>query len=155
MIRCAHCKDRHETVAQVRLCSQVKVGAVVTASTPKPAVDPVDYFRAGFPGSVIDDTRVTEAGMYRDPFNGNIYKVQKSPNSGYLYAKQVYVYDGGRVEFVYRAGRLRLLKAAWRMTLDEAKTFGAMYGTCCVCGRTLTDEKSIKAGIGPICAGNL
>lgn len=155
MIRCAHCKNRHETVDQVRNCAFRGPLITATAPTPKPATDPVDYFRAGFPGSVIDDARVTEAGMYRDPFNGNIYKVQKSPNSGYLYAKQVYVYDGGRVEFVYRAGRLKMLKAAWRMTLDEAKTFGAMYGTCCVCGRTLTDENSIKAGIGPICAGKL
>lgn len=27
-----------------------------------------------------------------------------------------------------------------------------LYGVCCRCGRTLTDENSISEGIGPICA---
>jgi hypothetical protein len=38
------------------------------------------------------------------------------------------------------------------MTLDQAKAFGALYGACCNCGKTLTDERSIEAGIGPVCA---
>lgn len=29
----------------------------------------------------------------------------------------------------------------------------AGLGCCMVCGRTLTDPKSVKAGIGPVCAG--
>jgi hypothetical protein len=39
------------------------------------------------------------------------------------------------------------------MTLEDAKEFGRLYGMCCQCGATLTDEKSIEAGIGPVCAG--
>jgi hypothetical protein len=34
----------------------------------------------------------------------------------------------------------------------EAKTLGSLYGFCVRCGATLTDDASIKAGIGPICA---
>lgn len=57
-----------------------------------------------------------------------------------------------RVTFEYAKGVIRNLSEATLMSLDEAKAFGALYGTCCVCGRTLTDEGSIEAGIGPVCA---
>jgi len=38
--------------------------------------------------------------------------------------------------------------------LEEMKLYGRRTGNCCLCGRTLTNESSIEAGIGPICAGN-
>jgi hypothetical protein len=41
---------------------------------------------------------------------------------------------------------VRLLKK------EEAIHFGKLYGICAICGRLLTDETSIEAGIGPICA---
>lgn len=34
-----------------------------------------------------------------------------------------------------------------------SQAFGHALGVCGVCGRTLTDDQSIAAGIGPICAG--
>lgn len=37
--------------------------------------------------------------------------------------------------------------------LDAALEVSAALGMCCCCGRTLSAEESIKAGIGPICAG--
>lgn len=43
--------------------------------------------------------------------------------------------------------------AARKMSIDEAKQFGKIYGFCVRCGRTLTDETSIAEGIGPVCAG--
>jgi hypothetical protein len=40
----------------------------------------------------------------------------------------------------------------------DPKHFAVMYGRktgrCSICGRTLTNKKSIKAGIGPVCAEN-
>lgn len=36
--------------------------------------------------------------------------------------------------------------------LAAAIAFGRETGTCCCCGRTLTNPESIEAGIGPICA---
>ncbi len=52
-------------------------------------------------------------------------------------------------------GAVKLLErqGGRKMTLEEAEEFGALYGFCCRCGRTLTDENSIEAGIGPVCAG--
>jgi hypothetical protein len=95
-----------------------------------------------------------EDGMYRTP-NGTIYKVQYAVHgSGNLYAKRLIPPSefGGRAEFDYERGAVNKLRPEWRMTLEQAKEFGALYGTCCVC-RTLTREESIEAGIGPICAG--
>lgn len=88
-----------------------------------------------------------EDGMY--VLGERIIKVQEARNgSGNLYAKELI--DGS---FEYVPGLIRKMKDARRMTLEEAKAYGKLYGVCCVCGRDLTDEASIAAGIGPICAG--
>lgn len=101
---------------------------------------------------------VTEAGMYRNPDTKMIYKVQKAVHgSGHLYAKRLEVHEdqGNRVSFEYAPGALRDLDARWRLSVEDAKQFGALYGSCMVCGRVLTNEESIAAGIGPICAGKM
>lgn len=91
-------------------------------------------------------------GMHR--FGGSIWKVQRSPESGRTYAKVLE--ESPETEsgwtFTYVRGAQRNLTEATLLTLEEAKEFGALYGTCCCCGRTLTNEASIAAGIGPICA---
>ena len=77
-----------------------------------------------------------------------VYKVQiAKQGSGRLYAK--ILTDSG---FEYAPGAMRDLRAEHKMTLDQAKEYGKLYGVCCVCSRDLTDEHSIAAGIGPICA---
>jgi hypothetical protein len=91
---------------------------------------------------------VTEAGFYEH--DGAVYKVQVAVHgSGRLYAKRL---DTATGRFEYVAGALRALSADERMSLDQAAALGRLYGRCVVCGRTLTDEDSIEAGIGPICA---
>lgn len=81
-----------------------------------------------------------------------IYKVQKAVHgSGRFYAKQL-VQRGEKWVFEYAPGAIRNLSADSKMSLGEAKAFGALYGTCAVCARTLTDEESIERGIGPVCA---
>lgn len=109
-------------------------------------------------------------GMHRS--GGTIFKVQRAIHgSGNLYAKRLtanercYCSDLQGVlcgvcrdpksvtwTFEYAAGVMKFLSTETAMTLEEAKEFGAVYGTCCACGRTLTDEGSIEAGIGPVCA---
>ncbi len=90
---------------------------------------------------------VETPGMYRK--DGQIYKVQIAVHgSGKPYAKRLL--EGGGFE--YAQGVVRQLNPSEMMTLAEAKEFGALYGVCCVCGATLTDENSIAAGIGPVCA---
>lgn len=110
------------------------------------------------PARAAAPAKVTEDGMYKTP-DGTIYKVQRNRERTNLYAKRLVVLgpgeDSATVEFVYAPGALRTLTADMRLSLEDAKAFGALYGTCCVCGRTLTNETSIEAGIGPICAGRL
>jgi hypothetical protein len=104
-----------------------------------------------------DAEPVTE-GMYRK--DGQIYKVQRAVHgSGNLYAKRLVALDEPVVmktktkthEFEYAPGMVRRLTAEDKMSLEEAKEWGALYGSCCVCGATLTDERSIANGIGPVC----
>lgn len=104
--------------------------------------------------------KVAEEGMYRTP-DGDIYKVQLAIHgSGRPYAKRMVevakpqkVAHGVRThEFVFESGALSKLTADMKMTLEQAKEWGALYGTCCRCGITLTNEESIARGLGPICA---
>lgn len=92
---------------------------------------------------------VPASGYYT--FNDKVYKVQVSPNSGYSYAK---VFDP-ETGWSYASGVIYKLANATHLTLDQAKKYGKLYGCCVICGRTLTDEGSIEAGIGPICAGKI
>jgi hypothetical protein len=90
-----------------------------------------------------------EAGYYHH--DNKVYKVVVSPQTGNTYAK-VFTPDNG---WVYAQGAVKTLAqaSAPALTLEEAKKYGRIYGVCIVCSRTLTDEGSIAAGIGPICAG--
>jgi len=103
-------------------------------------------------------------GMYRLA-NGDIFKVQASrEDKTRLYAKALTPIGGRRLtetdetvafEFTYAAGAIHQLTAADRMSVDDAKAFGLKFGVCCVCGKTLTDAKSVARGIGPVCAGKV
>ena len=89
-------------------------------------------------------------GMHR--IGDAIYKVQKAVHgSGRLYAKRL-VRSGEAWTFEFAPGAMQRLSEATRMTLGEAREWGALYGTCCACGRVLTDETSIALGLGPVCA---
>lgn len=112
---------------------------------------------------------VSLEGMHR--LDGQIYKAQVAVHgSGRLYAKVLVTEQVGTCggcekcdgedrcpafesRFEYAAGVVRRLSIETRLSLDEAKEYGAVYGCCCVCSRTLTKEESIAAGIGPVCAG--
>lgn len=106
---------------------------------------------------------ITAEGMYRDA-EGQPVKVQRSRQSGHLYAKRLVRIGGERLteadevvrfEFQYEKGLLFRLTPADRMTMYEAKAFGIRYGVCCVCGAPLKDATSVAAGIGPVCAGRV
>lgn len=85
-------------------------------------------------------------GMYL--MDGRVFKVQiAKQGSGRLYAKELV--NGA---FTYSPGMVNRLRLEHRMTLEQAREYGRLYGVCCNCGADLTDEKSIEAGIGPICA---
>lgn len=49
-------------------------------------------------------------------------------------------------------GYRHVLEALLEDPSKAAVEYGHRTGSCCICGRTLTDPASIEAGIGPICA---
>lgn len=93
-----------------------------------------------------------EVGIYR--VEHAIFKVQKSRETGNLYAKRLVIPQraGLKATFVYAAGAIRTLTVADRLTVEQAKALGHQYGICVVCGAELSDPKSVAAGIGPVCA---
>lgn len=114
-----------------------------------------------------------EDGMYQ--FEGSIYKVQHAVHgSGNQYAKLAEITEingeccgevvNGKctrcgtdelssysVSFSYAPGVVAKLRPEHKLSYEQAKAFGALYGTCCRCAKTLTDELSIHLGIGPVC----
>lgn len=106
-------------------------------------------------GSPAKAAGAVQDGMYRNPESGEIFRVQKAVHgSGNLYAKRLIApaFEGGKASFEYAPGAVRKLKPEWRMTLEEAKEYGALYGCCIRCCRTLTREESIERQMGPVCS---
>lgn len=85
-------------------------------------------------------------GMYH--FEGEIYRLKESRETGRLYAKRLTIDH----KFEYAPGIAFRLTSDDKMTLEQAKAYGVETGICCVCGAFLTDERSVREGIGPICA---
>jgi len=81
--------------------------------------------------------------------DGDVVRVRRSRRYDF-YGQQ---FDPKTGRFEYRKGIVFRLKA--RMTPDEAKQWGAPFGRCCMCGKLLTDEKSMEQGIGPVCRRHL
>jgi hypothetical protein len=85
---------------------------------------------------------------------GEVYAVVVGKESGKLYAKKLLL-AGGKGSWVYAPGAVYHLTLEQKLTLAQAQEMGHMFGVCMVCGRTLTDQKSVSAGIGPVCAKKL
>ena len=94
---------------------------------------------------------VSEVGMYR--VGERIFKVLPSRSSDRHYAKELIGESATGYSFQYAKGAMYLIKAEHRMSLEQAAEFGKLTGTCCCCGKLLTDPKSIEKGIGPVCEG--
>ena len=92
-------------------------------------------------------------GFYFDAGAQQIIRVQKAKQSDNRYAKTLDVHDGRSLGWVY-AGQRPFARCTdeTRYSLDQAKSWGLAHGWCLVCGRELTDPKSVTAGIGPVCA---
>jgi hypothetical protein len=90
-----------------------------------------------------------DEGMYK--VGEDIFKVYRTRERDILVTKQLIE---GSFEYTGKKPLSRIT-AEHRMTLDEAKEYGRVTGTCCQCGRKLTDETSIAEGIGPVCAGKI
>ena len=96
-----------------------------------------------------EDGNAVGEGYYILPI-GEVYKVVKAKSTGNLYAKRFTV-----AGYEYAPGAMRNLTGAERLTVEQAARMGKATGTCVVCGRRLSAEESVLAGLGPICAGRL
>jgi hypothetical protein len=105
-------------------------------------------------------------GTYRR--DGVIYRVVRAVHgSGHLYAKRAEVVTEATrdttgnlvtpacIRWERAAGVYGRLTPADELSAEDAATLGRLYGVCFRCGRTLTEETSIAAGIGPRCAEKL
>lgn len=90
-------------------------------------------------------------GMYR--VGERVFKVLPSRSSDRHYAKELTGSRDDGFTFEYAKGAMYLIRDEHRMTLEQAAEFGKLTGSCCCCGRLLTDPQSISAGIGPVCKG--
>lgn len=83
-----------------------------------------------------------------------------SANPGAIYVKENGAYLGKIVRGTYLPlpevveDQYRRILTVMEKPDEAAKEYGRRTGNCCVCGRLLTNEDSIEAMIGPICAGN-
>lgn len=129
---CGYCKNKHETVGEVRACSQS------TGLVPKPKTE----------------VTVTEPGMYQ--VGDEVFQVVFNGAGTRLYAKKlVATYVSGqvhRLDFEYSKGDIYRLEPTHRMTAADVAKLGKLTGFCWVCRRELKTTKSITAGIGPVCA---
>ena len=85
---------------------------------------------------------------------GSVFAVVLGKESGKLYAKKLIV-AGKKGSWVYAPGAVYTLKPDQKLTLEQAVALGHTLGCCMVCGRTLSDPKSVSMGIGPVCAKKL
>jgi hypothetical protein len=90
-----------------------------------------------------------ETGMYN--LNGRIFKVLPSRNSDRHYAQELVGEQATGYQFKYARGAMYRLRPEHRMTPEQAAEFGKLTGSCCCCGRLLTNPKSVALGIGPDC----
>lgn len=95
-------------------------------------------------------------GMYRtsggDEQGEGIVRVYLGQNSGRMLAKQVVGTKATGYSYEYLGAASRFVTPTTpKLSLDEAKEWGRMTGTCCVCARRLDDPESVDAGIGPVC----
>ena len=78
--------------------------------------------------------------------NGQVFVVKPNQQKSRLYAK---VWENGSL--TYAPGAIYKLHPCHKVSRERGEELSVQIGACCVCGRTLTAEKSVKAGIGPIC----
>ena len=106
--------------------------------------------------AALEADRITEPGLYKDDVDGTprVFRVRKSRSTPRLYAELVCPQTDGSVEFAYNAKAMAWLRASSKLTWAEARDFGAAYGACIACGRTLSDARSLVQGYGATCAGH-
>lgn len=156
-ILCGHCKNHHESVAEVKSCS---LGAGYSQSTkveqPLWGWNGSSQELKGFTptagvGAGVGAETLSE-GRYAIDFEGQLrfFKVEFGKNrwEGYTFIKEQ---AGDDLFNVRNKQRRERITAAILADPDALARYGQELGVCGDCGRTLTDETSRAIGIGPVC----
>lgn len=142
-IRCAHCKQYHAHVWEVRVCASNHNAISVFNDTPPKPVNIGTSVPEGHYALLLDKWR--------------FYRVSR-PTVG-KWAGRVFVDLQTSDEYhpiKDRNQRNAILEAIAGMGVRESMlAYGRELGRCGVCNRTLTNPESIAASIGPVCAGKM
>lgn len=103
-------------------------------------------WRQAAPAQGAAKPKLAAAGFYCR--EGLYYKVKENVNSGRRYAS---VYSEASGTWEYAKGMVMRLTEDQRLTQEQAAAFGHLYGVCCICTRTLSNDQSIERGIGSVC----
>jgi hypothetical protein len=107
----------------------------------------------------------TSSGFKKPVYRAEGLKITLAPatgrNAGALYVVEIEddAYQGKVEGVTFKAAReakgdtLSRLQTIARNPMEAAVRYGRQTGRCSCCGRELTNQASIDAGIGPICAG--
>lgn len=92
---------------------------------------------------------------HNDCLTGETYGVARvvKAQAGHLYATKMEG-EGASADYVYWPGGLDRVGAdptTRKLTFAEALALSAARGKCCRCNRKLKANKSVEAGIGPVC----
>lgn len=158
-IRCGHCKEYHDSIADVRRCAG-QGGPVAVLTRPAPSPRPTTQRRDALASQLPDIARVHYAVEVIDfekspqPFYEfyQIDKPQEGNWKGYTFLRR----QAGD-EF-FKVSLPKTISVYEAILTDPEKAiaaYGHEIGRCGICNRTLTDPQSIALGIGPICAERL
>lgn len=104
-------------------------------------------FLLGHPGKKQPNKEALP-GYYK--YEGGLYEVCQS-KQGHNYAKKLWLKQD-KATWEFAPGAMKNFQQWEEANLADMKALGMEYGICMVCGRLLTNEESIAAGIGPVCA---
>lgn len=164
-MRCGHCKDDHQTVAQVRLCAArngIRPADNQEAVRTRPATSRDRHHdeRRSLIAEVRAVSATIEEGHYAVPGEDGklrFYVVQKG-KPGTQWAGRTFLKVQASDE-LHKIQGLKTELAIYRKIAANPQeamlAYGREIGRCGHCNRTLTDANSRERGIGPVCARNL
>jgi len=182
MIKCGHCHEHHDNIDAVMVCASnhgfrsaprkpVSVEDVqAELSKPGPlwgwndkvrAVKPTEQRREVAQRDLLDQINKIGAtipvGRYAirnqtGPNNLGFYVIERPEHGRYAGKTFVKQQLSDELDRVPRARQLAVLTAIAADIRGAAIRYGHEIGRCAICNRTLTNEESRAAGIGPKCA---
>lgn len=118
-------------------------------------IEKVRELKAAAPAAPVAPAAEVADGRYAVEVGGvlKFYKVKNGRQAGFVFLD---VQASDEWHSIRNLGTIRQVLALIAQDAESAMIlYGQEIGECGHCGRTLTDETSRAAGIGPICAGKI